>query len=90
MLPVYWNSNVVKKYPTTITIEANLVKNPLLDIITKAANNSVNIETINTVSKSQVIVYEVTVLVADTEALGKFTNDLYSLDFIKKVERIIK
>jgi len=90
LIPVYWNSNVTKKYPTTITIEANLVKNPLLDIITKAANNGVNIENINTVSRSQVVVYEVTVLVADTEVLDKFMNDLYNLDFIKKVERIIK
>ena len=78
------------KYPTTITIEANLVKNPLLDIITKAANNGVNIENINTVSRSQVVVYEVTILVSDTTVLDKFMNDLYNLDFIKKVERIIK
>jgi len=90
LLPVYWNSNITKKYPTTITIEANLVKNPLLDIITRAANNSVNIENINTVSRSQVVVYELTVLVADTEVLDKFMKDLYNLDFIKKVERIIK
>lgn len=90
LIPVHWNSSVTKKYPTTITIEANLVKNPLLDIITRAANNNVNIETINTVSKSQVVVYEITVLVSDTEALNKFSNDLYNLDFIKKIERIIK
>lgn len=90
LLPVHWNPNTTKKYPTTITIEADLVKNPLLDIITKAANNNVNIETINTVSRSQIIVYEVTVLVSNIDTLDKFIRDLYNLDFIRKVERIIK
>jgi len=90
LIDVYWNPNITKKYATTITIHAELVKNPLLDIITKAANNNVSVETIDTVSRSQVTVYEVTVLVQNTEALNKFITDLYTLDFIKMVERIIK
>ncbi len=90
LVNVRWNPNITKKYPTTITIHAEVVKNPLLDIITKAANNGVNIENINTVSKSSITVYEVTVLATDKETLDKFINDLYNLDFIKKVERLIK
>ena len=90
LIEVRWNPNITKKYPTTITIHSEPTKNPLLDVITKAANNNVNIENINTVSKSNITVYEVTVLVSDTEVLDKFINDLYNLKFIKKVERIIK
>jgi len=90
LIDVHWNPNITKKYATTITIHAELVKNPLLDIITKAANNNVSVETIDTVSRSQVTVYEVTILVQNTEALNKFITDLYTLDFIKMVERIIK
>lgn len=90
LIDVHWNPNITKKYATTITIHAEPVKNPLLDIITKAANNSVSIETINTVSRAQITVYEVTVLVQNVEILNKFINDLYTLNFIKMVERIIK
>ena len=90
LIDVHWNPNITKKYATTITIHAEPVKNPLLDIITKAANNSVSIETINTVSRTQITVYEVTVLVQNVEILNKFINDLYTLNFIKMVERIIQ
>lgn len=90
LIDVHWNPNINKKYPTTITIQAEIVKNPLLDIITKAANNGVNVENINTVSKGAITVYEVTVLVTDNLVLDKFINDLYNLEFIKKVERLIK
>ena len=91
LIDVRWNENMTnKKYPTTITIHSETTKNPLLDVITKAANNNINIENINTVSKSNVTVYEVTILVSDYENLNKFINDLYNLIYIKKVERIIK
>jgi len=91
LIDVKWNENITnKKYPTTITIHSETLKNPLLDVITKAANNNINIENINTVSKSSITVYEVTILVSDYENLNKFINDLYNLTYIKKVERIIK
>ncbi|MBQ7140089.1 MAG: bifunctional (p)ppGpp synthetase/guanosine-3',5'-bis(diphosphate) 3'-pyrophosphohydrolase [Bacilli bacterium] len=91
LIDVRWNENITnKKYPTTITIHSEPTKNPLLDVITKASNNNINIENINTVSKSDVTVYEVTILVSDYENLDKFINDLYNLIYIKKVERIIK
>ncbi len=90
LIKVYWNSNITKKYPTTIVVQVDSVKNPLLDIVTKAANNNINVETVNTVSRSTITVYEITVLVTDTETLDKFITDLYNLSFVKKVERIIK
>lgn len=90
LINVNWNENINKKYPVTITIHSEITKNPLLDVITKAANNNINVENINTVSKTNITVYEITILVSDIETLNKFINDLYSLKFIKKVERIIK
>ncbi len=90
LISVKWNDNINKKYPTTITIHSEITKNPLLDVITKAANNNINVENINTVSKSNITVYEITILVSDTETLDKFINDLYNLKFVKRVERIIK
>lgn len=90
LIDVKWNHNITKRYPTTIVIHSQPTKNPLLDVITKAANNNVNIENINTVSKSNITVYEITLLISDTQTLDKFINDLYNLTFIQKVERIIK
>ncbi len=90
LINVLWNTEINKKYATELVIESDNTKNPLLDIITKAANNNINIDNINTVNRSVTVTYEMNVLVNNKEVLSKFINDLESLPFIKKVERLIK
>ena len=90
LINVAWNTEISKKYPTELIIEADNSKNPLIDIITKAANNGINIDNINTINRSITITYEVTVLVNNKEILDKFIQDLENLTFIKKVDRLIK
>ena len=87
LISVKWNNNVNKKYFTDIIIYTSTEDN-LLDIITKASTNNVIIDKIETINKSEYKIYSLTILIENTEKLQKFINDLDSLDFTIKVERI--
>ncbi len=87
LINVKWNNNINKKYFTDIIIYTNTEDN-LLDIITKASTNSVIIDRIETINKSEYKIYSLTVLIENTEKLYKFIKDLDNLEFTIKVERI--
>lgn len=87
LVKVKWNNKISKKYFTDIIVHTNTSDN-LLDIITKASYNSVGIDSISTINKSEYKVYSITVLVENLEKLNKFIIDLNNLPFTLKVERI--
>ena len=89
LISVKWNQNLTKKYFTDLLIHTNTSDN-LLDIITKASLNSITIDSISTVNKSEYKVYSLTVLVENTEKLNKFIVDLTNLPFTLKVDRLLK
>ncbi|MBQ6494715.1 MAG: bifunctional (p)ppGpp synthetase/guanosine-3',5'-bis(diphosphate) 3'-pyrophosphohydrolase [Bacilli bacterium] len=87
LINVKWNNNINKKYFTDIIIHTSTEDN-LLDIITKASTNNVIIDKIETINKSEYKIYSLTILIENTEKLQKFINDLDSLEFTIKVERV--
>ena len=88
LVKVKWNPNRGnKKYFTDLIIHTNTSDN-LLDIITKASLNSITIDSISTINKSEYKIYSLTIVVENTEKLYKFINDLNNLSFTLKVERI--
>ncbi len=88
LVSVKWNELVSKKFPTDLLVYAEPDDN-LIDIITKAALHNITIESVNTISKTDLKIYSLTVLVEDTDKLDKYIKDLNSLSFVKKVERQI-
>lgn len=88
LVNVKWNENITKKYLTDIIVYTNTDDN-LLDIIAKASTNSVTIDSISTINKSEYKVYNMTVLVENKEKLDKYIIDLNNLSFVKNVERYI-
>lgn len=89
LIPVKWNKDLSKKYFTDIIIHTNTSDN-LLDIITKASLNSITIDSIKTINKSEYKVYSLTILVENTLKLNKFIVDLGNLPFTLKVDRLLK
>lgn len=89
LIPVKWNKNLNKKYYADVIIHTN-TSDKLLEIITKASLNSVTIDSISTINKSEYKVYKLTVLVENTTKLNKFILDLNNLSFILKVDRLLK
>lgn len=88
LINVKWNDNLVKKFPTDILIYTDTQDN-LLDIITKSASNNITIDSVTTFTKSEFKIYTLTILIESTEKLDKFIKDLYNLNFVEKVERLI-
>lgn len=89
-IPVCWNDTILKRYPTSILVEARREKSTLLDIISKTSNNDIVVESIKTLRSSDNELYEITVVVTDLDVLKKFMNDIDMIPNIIKVERMIK
>ena len=87
LVKVKWNNKTSKKYFTDIIVHTNTSDN-LLDIIAKASYNSIGIDSISTINKSEYKIYSITVLVENLDKLNKFITDLNKLPFTLKVERI--
>lgn len=89
LIPVRWNKNINKRYFTDLIIHTNTSDN-LVDIITKAGLNNITIDSILTINRSEHKVYNLTVLVENTEKLEKFIIDLTNLPFTLSVDRMLK
>lgn len=89
LINVKWNNELSKKYYTDIIIYTNTSDN-LIDIITKASLNSITIDSISTINKSEYKIYRLTILVENLDKLNKFMIDLTNLPFTLKVERLLK
>ena len=87
---VHWNDEISKRYPTSILIHTINKDDILLDIVSKASNNGVSIESINNIGSHSKNTYDITVLVNNKDELVKFMNDVKSLSSVKEVERAIK
>ena len=59
----------------------------LLDIVSKASNNNINVESINTYNNEDDILFELTILVENTEVLDKFMSVVKSIPTCISVER---
>jgi len=88
LINVKWNELTTKKFKTDLLIYTNAEDN-LLEIIAKATSSNITIDSVNTLTKSDTKIYDVTILVENKEKLDKFCNDLNNLKFVSKVERQI-
>src|SRR5699024_2907499 len=90
IIDVEWNSEISKKYPTSLLIHSTTNKDVLLKIITKTSNSNITVQSINTLSSNDSFAFELVVVVPDLEKLNKFITDINSIPDIIDVERVIK
>ncbi len=86
-ISVKWNTNISKKYPTSLLIHIEKGHDLLLEIISKTTNSNINIKSINSINAS---IYELTILVENKETLAKFIHELEMMNDIISVERLLK
>ncbi|MFA5603508.1 MAG: bifunctional (p)ppGpp synthetase/guanosine-3',5'-bis(diphosphate) 3'-pyrophosphohydrolase [Bacilli bacterium] len=90
IIDVMWNDTVVKKYPTTVLVNAVSNDNLLLNIISKTSNSNVVVQNINAINKNDTFLYEIVILVEDKENVIKFMNDVKTIPNVISIERVIK
>lgn len=89
IIDVKWN-HLNKKYSTGLLIRTDKKENILVEIVSKASNNNINIQSINTYNNENDVVFDLLVLVENKEKLSKFINDVRMISNVIEVERSIK
>ena len=87
LIDVAWNMNSDSSYLTDLYITVTKGKNQLLDIITKASQKDVYIESVKTIEEDAATKYTITVKTANINELDNFISDLKSLPFVIEVGR---
>lgn len=90
LIDVSWNMNSESSYLTDLSVKTLKGKNQLLDIITKASQKDVYIESVKTVDEDTMVIYYLTIKTNDANHLDLFISDLRSLNSVVDVERITR
>ena len=90
IIDVSWNDKIAKKYLASLLIFTNTKENKVYDIIQKASIDSLGVDKINTISKSDGNEYELDCLVNDNSQLNKYITNLEKESFIVKIERLMR
>lgn len=88
IIDVEWNTKILDKFITSITINIDSSNDNLINIITLATKKDITVSSINNkgTTKNEEI-YELICKVKNLETLNTFINELKSFSFITKVER---
>ena len=89
-LEVRWNENVNKKYLTYMLIHTNDDKNHMLDIIQTVSMANISVDSLNTMSKGEKSIYELSCYVSGIDQLNHLILNLSKAKYIEKVERAIR
>ena len=90
LIHVSWGDTQGKKFVTTIVIQCEKKDNILLEIVSKASNHNINIESIHTYNEQDFTTFSLDILVENESSLTKFIRTISSIPNIVKVERSIR
>lgn len=82
-----WNPNSSKKYVTNILVYTEKKDNLLLDIISKTTSLNIGIKSVNTISNTDYNVFDIDILIEDTQKLNKYITIIEQLPYVTSVER---
>ena len=90
LIDVKWNMTSDSSYLTDLSITVLKGKNQLLEIITKASQLDIYIESVRTFEEENLTKFVVTVKTVDVSQLDKFISELKSLNFVTDVGRVYR
>lgn len=90
MINVKWNDVITGKFLTAVVIYCDFNDKAMAEIIHKASLIGVNVDTIKTVNRTDVITYEVDLYVTGLDQLNKFINELLKLTYVSNVVRFMR
>lgn len=90
MINVKWNDVITGKFLTSVVIYCDFNDKAMAEIIHKASLIGVNVDTIKTVNRTDVITYEVDLYVTGLEQLNKFISELLKLTYVSNVVRFMR
>lgn len=82
-----WNLNSHKKYVASVLIYTIKKENLLLDIISKTTSFNIGIKSVNTIVNTDYNVYDIDILIEDTDKLKSYISSVSQLPYVTSVER---
>ena len=87
---VKWNTNVNKRYLTSLIIYSSDSENHMLDLVQISSMMNVSVEGIKSMNRGAKSVYEINCYVTGIEQLNKLILTITKNDYIEKVERLMR
>ncbi len=87
---VSWNENSNKKYVSNLVVYSNVRDNNMVDLVQKISKLDINIGKVNMVFQKEIVIYEVCVYVSGLKQLNNLLLELDKIEYIDKVERLIR
>lgn len=87
---VKWNTNVNKRYLTSLIIYSSDSENHMLDLVQISSMMNVSVEGIKAMNRGAKSVYEINCYVTGIEQLNKLILTITKNDYIEKVERLMR
>ena len=87
---VSWNTNINKRYMTTLLVTTESEKNHMLDLIQVVSNMNVNVDGITTISKGDTTIYQINCYVTGLDQLEKLIMNIEKNNYVIKLERAMK
>ena len=90
VLEVKWNSNVNKRYLTSLLVYSNTSENNMLNLVQSLALLNISVDEVKIINKVDNLMYEVNCYVTGLEQVNKVILNLEKSSFVEKVERIMR
>ena len=87
---VSWNTNINKRYMTSLLITTDSEKNHMLDLVQIISLMNVNVDGITTISKGDTTIYQVNCYVTGLDQLDKLIMNIEKNNYVIKLERAMK
>ena len=90
MINVSWSDNPTSKYLSSILVTTNKNDKAMLEIMQKASVSNISIDNIKTLSRTDIVIYEIDLWINSLERLENFIRDLNQLSYIDNIERAMR
>ena len=87
---VIWNTNINKRYLTSLLVTTDSEKNHMLDLVQIVSTMNVNVDGITTISRGDTTIYQINCYVTGLDQLSKLIMNIEKNNYVIKLERAMK
>ena len=90
MINVKWSDDPKSKYLTSILVTTKRNEKAMLELMQKASLHNISVDNINTLSRTDMVTYELDLWVSSLEKLNNYIRDINTLGYVESVERTMR
>lgn len=90
MVNVKWSDDPKYKYLSSILVTCQRNEKAMLEIMQKASISNISIDNIKTLSRTDIVIYEIDLWIETLEKLNNFIRSLNMLPYVESIERTMR